>query len=68
MNCNGIQPMGSSPAANGWMPGKPYFLALFRQQAPEQGVNSNGMNTATENAAGIWKKSHHYDKISSKIN
>ena len=40
-NCNGIQPIGSSPAAKGWMPGKPHSLALFRQQVPEQGVNSN---------------------------
>ena len=40
-NCNGIQPMGSSPLAKDWMPGKPHSLALSRQQVPEQGVNSN---------------------------
>jgi len=45
-NCNGIQPIGSSPLAKGWMPGKPHSLALFRQQVPEQGVNSNVYFTA----------------------
>ena len=46
-NCNGIQPMESSPSAKGWMLGRPHFLALSKQQVLEQGVNSN-LKTAHE--------------------
>ncbi len=40
-NCNGIQPMESSPSAKGWMLGRSHSLALPKQQVLEQGVNSN---------------------------
>ena len=43
VNCNGIQPMESSPSAKGWMLGKPHSLALFKQQVLEQSVNSNSL-------------------------
>ncbi len=55
MNCNGIQPMESSPLAKGWMLGRPHSLVLSKQQVLEQGVNSSDPSIYMEKEIGSMR-------------